>query len=340
MATTKNALIREMIIDRCLSDFKRFYSTKDMMDLCNDALQNEGVALVTSMNTIRTDIDTICNRWKVSVQEIRQGRNRYYRYEQEGFSIYQSPLTEKELTQLSQTLMVLNRFQGLPQFEWVSELNARFKSTLMMNVETQEVIGFEENLDAKGKEHIAPLFDAIVHKQPLELTYQRFTSSEPRTYLVHPYYLKQHRNLWYLLCFYEHHSGITTFALDRILSFKPVQVAFRENNDICFADYFYKAVGVSIDNERPTTKVRLWVSAQQYPYVETKPIHGTQRKISSDERGTIIEIDVQQNYELKQLILSFGEHIQVLSPDSLRQEMRQHLAKALKLYEESEGLLI
>lgn len=333
MATTKNALIREMIIDRCLSDFKRFYSTRDIMNLCNDALQEEGAALVTSMNTIRTDIDTICNRWKVGVQEIRVGRNRYYRYEQEGFSIYHSPLTEEELTQLSQTLLVLNRFQGLPQFEWVSELNARFKSTLMMNVETEEVIGFEENLDAKGKEHIAPLFDAIVHKQPLELTYQRFTSSAPRTYVVHPYYLKQHRNLWYLLCFYEHHRGITTFALDRIISFKPVQVAFCENRDICFADYFYKAVGVSIDNERPTEKVRLWVSARQYPYVETKPIHGTQRKISADDEGVVIEIDVQQNFELSQLLLSFGKDVEVISPESLRQRMATELAEALKRYE-------
>lgn len=333
MATSKNALIREMIIDRCLSDFKRLYSTREMMNLCNDALQEEGAALVTSMNTIRTDIDTICNRWKVSVQEIRRGRNRYYRYEQEGFSIYRSPLTEEELTQLSQTLLVLNRFQGLPQFEWVSELNARFKSTLMMNVETEEVIGFEENLDAKGKEHIAPLFDAIVHKQPLELTYQRFTSSAPRTYVVHPYYLKQYRNLWYLLCFYEHHSGITTFALDRIISFRPAQATFRANEEVSFADYFYKAVGVSIDNEQPTERVRLWISAKQYPYVETKPLHGTQRKIEADDKGVVIEIDVQQNFELTQLILSMGQHVQVLSPESLRQRIATELAEALKRYE-------
>lgn len=332
MATTKNALIREMIIDRCLSDRKHFYSTKDLMELCNEALREEGIPPVTSMNTIRTDIDAICNRWKVNVEEIRVGRNRYYRYAQEGFSIYKSPLTEEELTQLSHTLMVLNRFQGLPQFEWVSELNARFKSTLMMDVSTNQVIGFEENIDAKGKEYIAPLFDAIVNKQPLRLTYQRFSSSEPRMYVIHPYYLKQYRNLWYLLCYYEGHRGITTFALDRIVACEPVKIAFCANNEVDFTDYFDMAIGVSIDNEKGTERIRLWVSNEQYRYVETKPIHGTQRVVERRDDGVVIEIDVQRNYELMQLILSFGDAVEVLAPECLRQEVIGRLKRAMRRY--------
>ncbi|MBR6538881.1 MAG: WYL domain-containing protein [Bacteroides sp.] len=332
MAASKNALIREMVIDRCLSDFKHLYSTREMMDLCNKALMDEGAPVVTAMNTIRTDIDGICNRWKVNVVEIKRGRNRYYRYEDEGFSIYKSPLTEEELTQLSQTLMVLERFHGLPQFEWVSELNARFKSTLMMNVSTNQVIGFEENIDAKGKEHIAPLFDAIVHKQPLKLTYQRFSSSEPRVYVVHPYYLKQYRNMWYLLCFYEGHAGITTFALDRIVGYEPAKVVFVENEMVDFLDYFDKAIGVSVDNEKDTERIRLWVDKMQYRYFETKPLHGTQRVVERRNDGVVIEIDVQRNYELIQLILSFGNAIEVLAPDGLRQEVIARLKGAVERY--------
>ena len=74
MPTSKNALIREMIIDRCLSDKKRLYSTREIMELCNEALREEGAPEVTAMNTIRTDIDGICNRWKVNVEVIKQGR--------------------------------------------------------------------------------------------------------------------------------------------------------------------------------------------------------------------------------------------------------------------------
>ncbi len=332
MAASKNALIREMVIDRCLSDFKHLYSTREIMELCNEALREEGAPEVTAMNTIRTDIDGICNRWKVNVVEIKRGRNRYYRYEDEGFSIYKSPLTEEELTQLSQTLMVLERFHGLPQFEWVSELNARFKSTLMMNVSTNQVIGFEENIDAKGKEHIAPLFDAIVHKQPLRLVYQRFSSSEPRAYVVHPYYLKQYRNMWYLLCFYEGHAGITTFALDRIVGYELAKVGFVENDEVDFVDYFDKAIGVSIDNEKATERVRLWVDKMQYRYFETKPLHGTQRVVERRDDGVVIEIDVQRNYELMQLILSFADAVEVLAPEGLRQEVIARLKGAMGRY--------
>lgn len=333
MANTKNSSIREMIIDRCLSDFKRYYSTKDMMELCNRVLEEEGYAIVTSPNTIRTDMDNISNRWKVGIVEIKQGRNKYYRYEEEGFSIYRSPLSESELTQLSQTLLVLSRFQGLPQFEWISELNARFKSTLMMNIDTRTVIAFEENLDAKGKEHIGPLFDAIIHRQPLELVYKRFTSSQSRSYVVHPYYLKQHGNRWYLLCGYHDYAHITTFALDRIISYQPLSIPYIENKKVDFTEYFDDVIGIFVEPHQQPEKVQLWVSSLQYPYVETKPLHGTQKVISREESGVVVQIEVQVNEELVSLILSLGEHMKVLSPPGLREEVKERLLLALSAYD-------
>jgi predicted DNA-binding transcriptional regulator YafY len=48
--------------------------------------------------------------------------------------------------------------------------------------------------------------------------------------------------------------------------------------------------------------------------------------------GVVIEIDVQRNYELMQLILSFADAVEVLAPEGLRQEVIGRLKGAMGRY--------
>ena len=64
----------------------------------------------------------------------------------------------------------------------------------------------------------------------------------------------------------------------------------------------------------------------------TKPIHGSQKKVRQDEKGLVIEIEVIPNYELEQLILSYGEAIQVLYPFTLKDKIKVRIASALSNY--------
>lgn len=93
MANTKNALLRTMVIDRCLSDKTRKYSTYDIMEECNKALSAKGMAEVTSTNTIRDDISAIQERWMVDIESTVSGRHRYYAYSDPNFSIYKGNIT-------------------------------------------------------------------------------------------------------------------------------------------------------------------------------------------------------------------------------------------------------
>lgn len=107
MANTKNALLRTMVIDRCLSNESRHFSTKDLMNECNKALSAQGMAEVTSLNTIREDIDAIKGQWKVDVKVTVSGRNRYYSYARSGFSIYhnQVPADQKKKFELAMSIL-------------------------------------------------------------------------------------------------------------------------------------------------------------------------------------------------------------------------------------------
>jgi len=79
-------------------------------------------------------------------------------------------------------------------------------------------------------------------------------------------------------------------------------------------------------------KIELFVTSSLVPYIQTKPIHGSQKRVSQDDQGLVLSIMVIPNFELEQLILSHGEKIQVLSPDGFREKIKRRLVEALKGY--------
>ena len=99
-----------------------------------------------------------------------------------------------------------------------------------------------------------------------------------------------------------------------------------------FIDYCDDMIGVSKDTRTSPQVVKLWVSPTSWPYIKTKPLHGTQKKLSVDKIGAIITIKVYLNYELEQLILSHGENMRVIEPPELKERMQKRLAEAIDNY--------
>lgn len=56
------------------------------------------------------------------------------------------------------------------------------------------------------------------------------------------------------------------------------------------------------------------------------------KKIESNDNGIVIQIEVIPNHELKQLLLSYGDGLEVISPKSYRDELRETVVNMLKRY--------
>lgn len=338
MPNSKSAEVRIKVIDRCLSDRSRRYTTAAIFELCNKELEERGLEVITAPNSIRNDIEQIERMYpEAEVERYSDAldhRIKYYRYADPSFSIYKSVLKPEETVQLFQTLMLLKRFRGMPHFDWITQIADRLGASLKIDeIPTKEVVGFDENLDLKGMEHFTPLFNAIIDHRVLKLTYKSFKYDDEITLTVHPYYLKQYNKRWFLIGWNHDADFMANYAFDRIIAINDSQEPYRPT-DIDFFDYFDEMIGVSKDIRTEPQKVKLWVSKESWPYVKTKPLHGaTQKIVKEDENGTVITIEVFLNYELEQLILSFGENMMVLEPEILRDKMRQRTNKTLMLYE-------
>ena len=184
----------------------------------------------------------------------------------------------------------------------------------------------------KGRNFFATLFSAISNKQVLEISYKNFKHDIVQKYIVHPYYLKQFNGRWFLIGFSENIGKLSVFAFDRIISIENISKEYIPNTTYDFNEYFDDMIGITKPDGASLEKVQIWVSAQRWPYVETKPLHGSQRIISKDKDGVTIQIEVYINRELEQMILSFGDDFKVIEPNTLRDTICKHLDDGLKNY--------
>ena len=331
MANVKNAGIREIIIDRCLQN-RDGRTVQQMMDACNEALEAHGLRPITSPNTIRGDFDTITDRWHKKIKCTRKGRNFFYCYEDPHFSIFNNPMSEDEIMRVYGALEVLERFEGKEGFEWIEDVNAHLRTSLHMGNNGASVIAYDDNALLKGMQFFADLHDYIRSKQPIEVTYRPYTNPELLQETIHPYFLKQFNSRWFVLGYNPKYDAITNFALDRIISIEKSSQKYIPNTKYDFKEYFKNVIGVTV-YPKEVEEVQLWVEKSLFPYINSKPLHSSQQLVRMTEEGdAIISINVIPNYELKQLVLSHGERMVILSPQNLRDEVCEKLQKIINIY--------
>ena len=120
--------------------------------------------------------------------------------------------------------------------------------------------------------------------------------------------------------------------LDRIKSIEQSSDFFDESGLVDFEEYFDDFIGVTKPLNAVLTKIKLSASIALAPYIITKPLHGSQKKIELTENTFIFSIDVIPNFELKKLLLSFGNEIIVIEPLELKNEIVEILNKNIDNY--------
>lgn len=333
MSINKNALIRYQVLDRCFSNIGRMYFWEDLLEECNKVLleinpETGGISRRQLFEDIRFMESS--EGWAIELERKRYGRKVYYRYIDSEFSINKQPLNESEAKQIRSALQIISRFSGTPQFEWVNEMIPMLESRFGLIERKTEVISFESNIDLKGIEFLTPIFNAIINERVLKIKYQDFKSESPYEVTLHPYYLKQYNSRWFVLGLNEETDMIYTMALDRIEYIEESNLQY-EKCSIDWDDYFYDIIGVTRYSDAEAHVVVLQFTPDAAPYVITKPLHPSQKHIVNDE-GIEVRIKVIPNYELENVILGFGEKVEVVNPEYLRDIIKNRHEKALYSY--------
>jgi len=333
MATNRHAQIRYTILDRCFSNFNRLYDYDDLLEEINNVLYELGTEGV-KLRQLQYDIEHMKSDagWAIELIEgLKKERKKAFRYKDKNFSIANHPLNVNDSEQLETTLAILSRYKHRVEFNWLEELIPRMELAFNLVASGDNgAIGYQENIDLKGREHIGVLFNLILKRKVAKIIYQAYRKPQQEIN-VFPYHLKQFNNRWFLFCYNEEYNSISNYPLDRIESITELADDF-EPSEINWMDHFDDIIGVTKPEDSKIQVIKLKFSEKRINYVLTKPLHGTQKLDKTDDSGLTVQIEVVPNRELYQLILSFGEDVEVISPPEIRNTIKEKIKEMNNKY--------
>ncbi|MBN1184070.1 MAG: WYL domain-containing protein [Bacteroidales bacterium] len=333
MPTNKDALIRYRVINRCLKD-RKYVTRKELKAACERALDIYPIGIRTidgDINAMRYDSSLGYNA------PIRLDRTRgAYYYEDPDYSIDSIPLNEDEIESLVFAARLLDQFRNIEIFKTFTGTVQKLVDAINIYRQADEdmyrsFIEFESVYETKGTEHLEPLIDAMKNKQVLKVEHKSFTSDKSTINIIHPYQLKEYRNRWFLVGLNEKFKEIRTYGLERIVNIDiERKISFRDSG-FDAENYYKNVIGVSVVN-RKAVEIQVAFSEVQAQYVITQPMHHSQELVSHGKNKYVFKYFLVPNFEFYAQILGWGEEVEVLKPESVRERMAHISNRILTKY--------
>ena len=236
-------------------------------------------------------------------------------------------------------------------------LSAYFENTQLLLDTNREVESGTNHIRSSLEQNLTnidllPVFNkAITDRRVLRFSYQRF-GQEPFELTFHPQFLKEYNGRWFVfgeaerLRVGEQGSGIRepyqayNVPLDRIVG-ELVEV-----NDVeyipapkgLYQEFFKDIIGVTHEKGAKVEEVIIRTKTEyQHGLLLTKPLHRSQKEIlpfGEHEDGSYGEVmlTIEPNRELRGKILAYGQYLEVMRPQSLREQIIDIINQQIKQY--------
>lgn len=329
-----HAYRRYMEIDRLLNSRKKYWTKQELLQSLRDK------DFRVSESTFDKDIwnmrfETSLPFLNAPIKYISKSKPWHY---SEPFSIT-IPVDDEEMQALEVAARTLNQFKDIEyfsQFAGAVDKVIRFVKQVKTNRDEQSIpyILFEKVPYLRGYEYLDTILNAIENKRCLLLDYKHFGKDESYAVELHPYFVKEFHNRWYVVGLLENKNVLRTFALDRIQQIVPCGISYIPNTVVNPEDYFKDCIGINF-MDRVIETVRLLFTPEQGNYVKTQHIHRSQVVSKDEPDEVIIDLQLIINHELKMQILSYGDRVTVLEPTSLAKEIADISRRVVKSYRAS-----
>jgi predicted DNA-binding transcriptional regulator YafY len=308
-------MARIRVINDCLCHRTKKYWSKE--ELAEMILEDADIEISTS--SISGDIDKMRNsrqlRYFAPIKHSKL-HDGYY-YTDPNYSIDNLPLNATDLKALKLAASTLNQYKNIPllnaftnTIDKIIKFSKRSDQGAVLNF-----IDFERTPFAAGTEYIDTIIEAIQERKCLKIIHQKFGSSTPDEYDLHPYLLKEYRNRWYVIGRNEQKTQLRTFGLDRIVSLGNSDCPYLDDK-LVDKNYLADCIGINIEDQKVETVQLKFVESEGH-YLKTQAMHRSQVILKDDADGLILELKVIINFELVGIILSYGALVTVLEPKSL-----------------------
>lgn len=344
MPPPSEAALRYAIIDRCLTNLYKPYPT---MDDLKYTIERE-LRTSVSTATIQKDIAQMKkgedeDGYNAPIKFKRSNQGYYYDLiTHPNFTIRSLGLNEKESEAIELAASVLQQFKGIKVNDSYNHAIDKLYSSLNIKKSDKDksltnAIQPEETTYMQGMEHFENLVKSIKKKTPVSFIHYSYDKKLFKSIIIHPYLMKESNKRWYLVGFSEEHKEVRYFGLDRIYDPLLIDKEFKEHQGADLRSLFDTKIGLtnihSKNNKQEPQEITLWVSRRMSNYIKSMPLHKSQTHQEYNGYGDIVvTVNLVPTFELIAMILSYGKHIELISPQWLRKEIEDELEASVLKY--------
>lgn len=189
---------------------------------------------------------------------------------------------------------------------------------------------------------LLPIFyKAITDKKVLRFGYQPF-GQEPFSLTFHPQFLKEYNGRWFVFGEADREPyQAYNVPLDRIVGevSEVDDVQYIPAPQGFYHSFFNNIIGVTHEKGAKVEEVVIRTKTEyQHGLLLTKPLHHSQRETlpyDEYEEGCYgeLQLTIEPNRELRGRILQYGENLEVMKPQFLREQIKEIIRQQLEHYE-------
>lgn len=185
-----------------------------------------------------------------------------------------------------------------------------------------------------GGETLLPIVtEAMTSGLSLVVSYKPFWYDESYQLVIDPYFVRLFKQRWYLIGSSHKHNAIRTFAFDRICDINISKDKFIMPEGLNVESYFSDSFGIMQQDNVQMETIRLKFIAEQGIYIETRPLHHSQKLISRTNEYMVFEFNLKPTFDFFQELMSYGPDLEVLSPQSLREKITDCVRVMFEIYD-------
>lgn len=199
---------------------------------------------------------------------------------------------------------------------------------LLGNADIAEKILLEDI--PSGREWLEVILTALQQNRGIELHYENFVGIK-FVGMVQPLCIKLFKRRWYVLAQLPD-GRRRIFSLDRIKSLEVTANQFDYPSDFVPAEYFHDVFGIIAGVDRKIENIVIRTYAELPGYLRSLPMHHSQKEVESRDGHTDFSLRLIPTFDFIQELLLHRDQLEVLQPQSLRDEISELITKTLKQY--------
>lgn len=184
-----------------------------------------------------------------------------------------------------------------------------------------------------GQKWLVSVMQAMLDNTEMELHYRKYLSEEEEVRHIRPYAVKEFARRWYIVAYSGEASSLRVYAMDRILSLTPTGEKFRMPKGFRVDELFESSYGIYLPEGEEPVLVKFRTTLREAAYLQDLPLHPSQVFLGEKDGFCLFALRVIPNPNFIMELVKHGKRLEILEPASLREQVRQELRNALKLYE-------